>query len=273
MLRFFIATLENPADWPNCIPQIQSVINNSTSSAGKSPNEICYGFTPNFTIDFTKDEAVQRDLPKARISTSDALDFAVMNTKHNYDRKHTAMFLKVGEYALLRLHRGYSIPSAPSKKLHQQYVGPFKVLEKVGRLAYRLDIPPHWKIHNVFSIAMLEPSPAPDADPYECPFPEQPDAVHADTEEFEVERLLDKHVITKGRGQSIQYLVRWTGYGPEHDQWYRIQDLQGCTELLKEYEERIAQRDAPESAKETTPDQTIQGPPTSGTRRQRRNRR
>ena len=118
MLRFFIATLENPADWPNCIPQMQSVINNSTSSAGKSPNEICYGFTPNFTIDFTKDEAVQRDLPKARISASDALDFVVMNTKHNYDWKHTAMFLKVGEYALLRLHRGYSIPSAPSKKLH-----------------------------------------------------------------------------------------------------------------------------------------------------------
>ena len=145
-----------------------------------------------------------------------------MNAKYSYDRKHMAMFLSVGDWALLRLHHGYSIPSVPSSKLDQQFVGPFKVLEKVGRLAYRLDIPPHWKIHIVFTIAMLEPSLAPGSDPYQWPIPEQPEAVHADSEEYKVEKLLDKRIIKKGRGHSIQYLVRWLGYGPEHDQWYRI---------------------------------------------------
>ena len=238
MLRFFIATLQSPADWPKCLAKIQSMLNNSTSSTRKSPNEICYGFTLNFTIDYAS--SLDIDLPKSRIEAAEALDFAAITIKYHYDRKHTAMFLAVGDWALLRLHRGYSIPSAPSRKLHQQFVGPFKVLEKVGRLAYRLDIPQHWKVHNVFSIAMLEPAPPPGSDPYERPIPDQPKAVNVDNEEFEVERLLDKRVIQKGRGYSTQYLVRWQGYGPEFDQWYRIQDLQGCNELVQEYKSRIA---------------------------------
>ena len=106
------------------------------------------------------------NFPRACLSASDALDFAAINAKYSYNRKHIVMFLSVGNWALLRLHRGYSIPSAPSSKLDQQFIRPFKVLEKVGRLAYRLDILPHWKIHIIFIIAMLEPSLAPGSDPY-----------------------------------------------------------------------------------------------------------
>ena len=49
MLRFFLATLEDPTEWPHCLPRIQSVLNNAPalSSAGRMPNEIAYGFTLN----------------------------------------------------------------------------------------------------------------------------------------------------------------------------------------------------------------------------------
>ena len=52
--------------------------------------------------------------------------------------------MKVGEWALLRLHKGYSISTTAgiTKKLTQQYVGPFCIIEKVGHLAYKLDISP-----------------------------------------------------------------------------------------------------------------------------------
>jgi len=88
---------------------------------------------------------------------------------------------------------------------------------------------------------MLEPTPAPDADPFNRPVPDQPDAVD-DNNLYEVERLLDKRVTRRGRGFSTQYLVRWRGYGPEFDQWYRVQDLEGCNELIEEYEARIHNR-------------------------------
>ncbi len=63
------------------------------------------------------------------------------------------MILAVGDFALLQLHKGYSIPSASNRKLDQQFVMPFQVTEKVGLLTYQLDIPKEWRIYPVFSIA------------------------------------------------------------------------------------------------------------------------
>jgi hypothetical protein len=142
--------------------------------------------------------------------------------------------MKVGDYALLRLHKGYRIPSAPNKKLSQQYAGCFKIIERIGRLAYRLDIPDHWKIHNVFSIAHLEPSSPPGSDKYARPVPDHPSAIDTDKDLFEVDRLLDKRTCKKGRGFMTEYLVRWSGYGPEFDQWVNVKQLE-CDELVDEY--------------------------------------
>ena len=50
-------------------------------------------------------------------------------------------------------------------KVSQQKVGPYCVKEKIGNLAYHLELLGHWKIHDVISIASLEPA-LKDPDPY-----------------------------------------------------------------------------------------------------------
>ena len=41
-------------------------------------------------------------------------------------------------------------------KLSPRYIGPYEILERIGTLAYRLDLPPKLsRIHNVFHICML----------------------------------------------------------------------------------------------------------------------
>ena len=70
-------------------------------------------------------------------------------------------------------------------------------MEKIGRLAYRLDVPPDWRIQPVFSVAQLEPVPPPSEDPFGRPFSSNPPPVfvEGDTDKvksFEVERLLNK---------------------------------------------------------------------------------
>jgi hypothetical protein len=105
--------------------------------------------------------------PVAQIEVKDAIDLANMKSKQANDRKHGPMFFQVGHYVNLRLAtQRHKIPSLANVKLGQQYVGSFRIIERVGRLAYRLEIPAHWKVHDVFSIGHLEPEHAPDIDPY-----------------------------------------------------------------------------------------------------------
>ena len=43
-MRFWIATLSSPKDWPLTIPAIQSSLNNAVSqTTQKTPNEVVYG--------------------------------------------------------------------------------------------------------------------------------------------------------------------------------------------------------------------------------------
>lgn len=135
--------------------------------------------------------------------------------------------------ALLRLHKGYKIPATAGiiTKLTQQYVGPFRVVERIGRLAYRLSIPTHWKVHPVFTIAQLEPYIT--GDPFESILPAQPPDLQAERESPEttkaswiLERILRKRVMKRGKGRATEYLVRWKGRGPEFDQWKNIKTIE-----------------------------------------------
>jgi hypothetical protein len=84
---------------------------------------------------------------------------------------------------------------------------------------------------NVFSVAHLEPCPTP-ADPYNRARPTNPDAVTVDNHlEWEVQELLDKRVSKSG-----SYLVRWKGYGPEHDMWRTQSALENCQDFIADFE-------------------------------------
>ncbi len=223
-LRFLLHTIAKPQNWPSLLPKIQALLNNATSTTtGQTPNELAYGFTPRRPLDLLSKLAAPANL-EARFAANDAIAFAAMAYKEHYDRSHQPLFLKVNKYAFLKLPKGYSIPSTLgiTKKLTRQYAGPFRVLEQVGRLAYRLDILSDWRIYPVFSVAQLEPASDPATDFFQKKYPDHPPPVFVNgdidlMQSYEVERLRNRRVVKKRQGTSVQYLVHWKGYGHEYD--------------------------------------------------------
>ncbi len=163
--------------------------------------------------------------------------------KNHYDCNYQPLFLKIREYALLCLHKGYSIASTlgVTKKLTQQYVRSFRVLEKVGRPAYRLDVFPNWCIYPVFSMPQLEPAPSVSQDTFHRLHPDHPPSVFVEgdtdfSQSFKVEQLLNCRIIKLGRKTVTQYLVCWVEYGPEFDLWYSLNEFDNAADLMPEYE-------------------------------------
>ena len=243
-VRFWLSTLEQPEEWPITIPAIQAVFNNSISAATQhSPNEVIYGFSLNQPSDLAAMEYDRRTLPQhlVRVSANDAIAFAQMSAKFHYDRRHQPQFFREGDQCLLRLHKGYNIPANHGRKYSQQYAGPFRILERIGRLAYRIDVPDHWHMHPVCTVAQLEPYPL-EEDPYARPRPTNPPEIDSDQREdaniseWDVERLLNKRIIRKGTGHATEYLVRWKGWGSHWDIWTNAKNL-FAPDLIKEYEE------------------------------------
>ena len=91
-----------------------------------------------------------------------------------------------------------------------RYLGPFTVTKKIGKLAYRLDLPPSMaRIHPVFNIALLEPWHEPFKFAQFKPGPIQiPEDVSAG-DRYEVEGILE-HRDTTARGR--EYKVKWLGW-------------------------------------------------------------
>ena len=242
-LRFHI-TARPDNDWDEILPYVQATMNNSPSSVtGLAPNELCYGFRVNDTTNMllaapTIPAEAYHELRLAkREEAEDAMAFASISMKARYDAKHLAFNVGKGDRVFLKLHSGYSIPGVSNKKLSQQRVGPFKVIERVGQLAYRLELPPLMKIHPVISVAQLEP--ALSADPYHRQWnPEPPPVTDQEPEKpgkpYELERLLEK----KTMYGKPHYLVKWKDYGNEHNAWYSIDDLPNATNLIRDYEQK-----------------------------------
>lgn len=64
----------------------------------------------------------------------------------------------IGEWVYLKLqpYRQSSLEVRKNEKLFPKYFGPYKILDKVGTISYRLELTEYAKIHPVFHVSQLK---------------------------------------------------------------------------------------------------------------------
>ena len=149
-----------------------------------------------------------------------------------YNQHRSEAEFQVGQGVLLSTaHIKVASPGTP--KLLPEYIGPFKVQARQGPLAYRLELPEHYRIHPVFHVSLLK---AYKASPHRKPPP--PLDIIGDEEEFEVEDVLQH----RQKGRKTSYLVKWTGYGQEYNSWEPEECFAHAHDTIREYWARRSSR-------------------------------
>ena len=244
-LRSYVNTMGD--DWDEYLPALELAFNSKKqASTGAAPFTLVYGTEARLPIDCALDDVRPATVPAAgdraaRIKA--ALDHARTQAeraqakqKRLADRHRRLLQLQAGDQVLLATE-GLQLRSG-THKLTARYIGPFRVLGSVNDNAVTLELPPLLgALHSTFNIARLKPY-----HDGRALFPDrpqrlqQPPSVRTDTNgvaSYEVECVLAQ----RGSHARRELLVRWKGYGPEHDEWQlRSQLVRTAPVVVAEYD-------------------------------------
>lgn len=126
--------------------------------------------------------------------------------KAQSDKHRTERSFSVGDQVFLKLQPYIQKSVAPraNHKLAYKFFGPYTILERVGEVAYCLDLPNTSKVHPVFHVSLLRKVLKPTQQVLPClPSPES--AVQVP------EKILQKRVIHRNDKKLVQVLLQWSG--------------------------------------------------------------
>jgi hypothetical protein len=125
----------------------------------------CYfGITASDQIATADIEAWLRERTLVLASAQQHLLRMQQRMKSQADKNRTERNFSVGDKVFLRLqpYIQQSIARRKNHKLSFKFFEPFHVLEHVGQVAYKLDLPPASRVHPVFHVSQLKPCIDPD---------------------------------------------------------------------------------------------------------------
>ncbi|WVZ84351.1 hypothetical protein U9M48_031391 [Paspalum notatum var. saurae] len=231
MLR--VCALAYSTKWDECLPLAEFAYNNSyQKSLNMAPFEALYGrrcrtplnwSEPGERVTFGPDLVTQAEEQVKFIQSN--LKSAQSRQKSYSDRRRRPLVFEKGDHVYLRVSPMKGVHRFGVKgKLAPRYVGPFKITEKCGPVAYRLELPPHLAaVHDVFHVSQLK----------KClRVPEE----EVDTSQVQIEpdltyearpiKILDQKQRSTRRNTVNFYKVQWSDHSEEEATWETEEYLQ-----------------------------------------------
>ena len=227
-----IITSLHPEDWTNWI-SIATVVHNNRRNAtiGLSPNQVLLGYEPTLTPGITTTTTNQSTEERIKLMLQrrqeaiQALNKAAQNSAEIPVRFHP------GDQVWLEA-TNLRLPFQASKLNPKRY-GPFKVLRVLSPVAYQLELPNNWRVHNTFHSSLL--SPYHETLAYGPNFSRPPPDLIDNEEEQEIEHILGHRYF--GTKRHLQYLIKWKGFPESENKWVSPTHMH-APDLIRQYNRR-----------------------------------
>jgi hypothetical protein len=219
-------TGDRPKQWLRWLGWAEYSFNTTFhSSLGTTPFKLVYGRDPPSMVGYDKGDArapavgqMLRERDKFLHDARERLLQAQEQMKLFYNAKHTDVAFSVGDWVWVKLLQRpvASLPLQTKGKLAPHFYGPYKVLERISDVAYRLQLPAGPRIHNVFHVGVLKAFhgvPSVEAPPL-------PHMLHGRVLPMPV--LVMKNSLARGRWQ---ILVRWEALPPSESTWEDVEEF------------------------------------------------
>ncbi|WVZ93628.1 hypothetical protein U9M48_039593 [Paspalum notatum var. saurae] len=212
--------------WDECLPLAEFAYNNSyKKSLDMAPFEALYGkrcrtplnwSEPGERVTFGPDLVTQAEAQVKMIHNN--LKRAQSRQKSYSDKRRRPLVFEEGDHVYLRVSPMKGVHRFGVKgKLAPRYVGPFKITERCGSVAYRLELPPHLAaVHDVFHVSQLKKClrvPEEEIDTSQIQI--EPDLTY---EEHPIKILDQKQRATRRRAINF-YKVQWSNHYEEEATW------------------------------------------------------
>lgn len=239
----------NQKGWVRALPRIRfDMMNTVNASTGFTGFQLRMGRSPRVMppivpridglrvdLDTEKAELIISELLKDEKEALDNLLQAKVQQAHyaNTYRGPEVVYVVGDKVMLSTMNRRTMFKNKAEKrvaKFFPRWDGPYTVTKTHPEAStYTLDLPNQPNVFDVFHAGKLKPYHTNDSELFPSRERSQPGPVL--TEDGLEEHLIEEIIDAKRHGRGWRFLVKWVGYGSEHDRWLAGSEVKDCEAL------------------------------------------
>jgi RNase H-like domain found in reverse transcriptase/Reverse transcriptase (RNA-dependent DNA polymerase)/Integrase zinc binding domain/Retroviral aspartyl protease/Integrase core domain/Retrotransposon gag protein/Chromo (CHRromatin Organisation MOdifier) domain len=217
---------QKPKEWGKWIAMAEFWYNTNYHSSLKiTPFEALYGYPPPQLGLGTAPKSINQavnELLEERQQTTKVLKEQLLRAQNRMkkfaDRRRSERTYQIGDWVYLKLqpYRQISVQgNNGTHKLKPKYYGPFEIIEKIGAVAYKLNLPQGSLIHPVFHVSQIKKCKGVVRDITN----QLPILGPKGNWRIEPLAILDRRVIKKNNQVAVEVLIKWSNLDEDEATW------------------------------------------------------